>query len=741
MASLNRIKLPNGDYVDIKDDNAAFRQNSSYSGSAYNKAGSSNNVNNIGALALGTTSVATGKHAVSEGYYTLAEGDYSHSEGNAAFVNNFDIEFSAYATTTSDNDSSGVIEFEDAADFNEWISILGGDPQYAVDQNIYFYNVHTYDSFVEAYAHHDLYSATVTSVPQSYDNILVDFTDRQFPYTDLPVHCGTGDGIVVYGPYGASGNSSHTEGNNTTASGSSSHAEGYYTMATGERSHAEGSNTTASGNSSHAEGSNNAASNFYSHAEGNTTTASGTSSHAEGSNTTASGNSSHAEGYVTIAYGSYSHAEGYNTETGGNATTNTKSAGSSSLSGSFAHAEGNATIAQGKASHAEGVLTFAVDVASHAEGYYTMAAGAYSHVEGSNTTASGASSHAEGSNTIASSPASHAEGSNTTSSGQMSHAEGDSTVSLGLASHAEGRRTQSNSSGSHAEGLDSSTGTAAHYSHAEGGSTQTTNWYEHAEGTYNLSTTNTTLHSVGIGTSSARKNAHEITTDGKHYILGVGGYDGTNVTASGVQDLATVINSSGSNGLVIHEVSDSGSTTAGTWLASNSEITALTDGLTIRYKLVVAGAATTTLNLNNLGAKTVYRFNSTKLTTHYAVHSYIILTYNSSLNSGCWITVDGYDSNSDNYVRQYVASGNAEYSLLARYATASVSSYEANYARFADGVTVNPSTDTITASGFKITGGTSSQVLTADGSTRSITISSSEPTTGTGSDGDIWIVI
>lgn len=47
----------------------------------------------------------------------------------------------------------------------------------------------------------------------------------------------------------------------------------------------------------------------------------------------------------------------------------------------------------------------------------------------------------------------------------------------------------------------------------------------------------------------------------------------------------------------------------------------------------------------------------------------------------------------------------------------------------------------ITGASFIKTGGTSSQLLAADGSTRSITISSSEPTSSDGSNGDIWIVI
>lgn len=528
---------------------------------------------------------------------------------------------------------------------------------------------------------------------------------------------------------------------------------------------------------------------------------------------TSTGDYAVSAGNLCVANGKSSYAEGYNTETGGDATSNTKTIGDATPRGSYAHAEGNATIAQGRNSHAEGLQTFAAGASSHAEGQHTKANAVASHVEGAYTYTNQQTAHAEGYNTVANGAGSHAEGGNQVYSFPCTASAGSTTITgsftqsdiapytstqfanvikagyvyhesntsfrvrimnftltssgsnynytmttetalstsalsgnikvvwqyaYGNYSHSEGGGTVAYGSRSHAEGY----GTCAfgNCSHTEGQQTYTSNAAEHAEGNYNLSTANTTLHSVGIGTYSARKNAHEITLDGKHYILGVGGYDGTNVTTSGVQDLATVINS-GSSGLVIHEVSDSGSTTAGTWKATASGVTALTDGLTIRYKLVVAGAATTTLNLNNLGAKTVYRFNSTKLTTHYAVGSYIILTYNSSLNSGCWITVDGYDSNSDTHVRQYVANDNNEYPLLSRYATTTVTSYQDNYTRFADGVTVNPSTDTVTAAGFKVTGGTSSQVLTADGSTRSITISSSEPTSGTGSDGDIWIVI
>jgi hypothetical protein len=61
--------------------------------------------------------------------------------------------------------------------------------------------------------------------------------------------------------------------------------------------------------------------------------------------------------------------------------------------------------------------------------------------------------------------------------------------------------------------------------------------------------------------------------------------------------------------------------TAGTWLGTLAGLSAYYDGLLILYKPSVAGASTTTLNINNgtadLGAKTVYLNNTTKLTTHY----------------------------------------------------------------------------------------------------------------------------
>ena len=66
-------------------------------------------------------------------------------------------------------------------------------------------------------------------------------------------------------------------------------------------------------------------------------------------------------------------------------------------------------------------------------------------------------------------------------------------------------------------------------SHSEGIGTEATNPNEHAEGSYNQSVPGT-LHSIGIGTSeSERKNAMVVMSDGKIYVSGLGGYDGTNI--------------------------------------------------------------------------------------------------------------------------------------------------------------------------------------------------------------------
>lgn len=104
-----------------------------------------------------------------------------------------------------------------------------------------------------------------------------------------------------------------------------------------------------------------------------------------------------------------------------------------------------------------------------------------------------------------------------------------------------------------------------------------------------------------------------------------------------IGDKNTTINS-------VHYIVGTGST-AGTWLGADSSIKEYYDGLTIAYKVPVAGASETKLNINNLGAKTVYRQASSKVTTHYPVGSVILLVYTTNSSSvGSWQCTD-YDSN------------------------------------------------------------------------------------------------
>jgi len=103
-----------------------------------------------------------------------------------------------------------------------------------------------------------------------------------------------------------------------------------------------------------------------------------------------------------------------------------------------------------------------------------------------------------------------------------------------------------------------------------------------------------------------------------------------------------------SAGMTVPFIVGTGST-AGTWLGSLTGLTAYSDGLLILYKPSVKGASTTTLNINSLGAKTVYLNNTSKLTTHYPANQPILLVYSTSQNSGCWMALDNYDSNSNTW--------------------------------------------------------------------------------------------
>lgn len=117
-------------------------------------------------------------------------------------------------------------------------------------------------------------------------------------------------------------------------------------------------------------------------------------------------------------------------------------------------------------------------------------------------------------------------------------------------------------------------------------------------------------------------------------------------TAISYDGSSTVDLSSGINYATKSSVANNGifyiegtGTTAGTWLGEHDEIKELYKGLTIAYKIPVAGASPTTLKINNLNAVTCYYNSSSYLTTHYGVGSVILLVYD-----GTYFRISDYDN-------------------------------------------------------------------------------------------------
>lgn len=84
--------------------------------------------------------------------------------------------------------------------------------------------------------------------------------------------------------------------------------------------------------------------------------------------------------------------------------------------------------------------------------------------------------------------------------------------------------------------------------------------------------------------------------------------------------------------------------TAGTWLGVHDDITGYYPGLTVLYKVPVAGASATTLNINGLGAVPVVRNATTAISTTCPVNSVVMLTYTEDSGTAYWKRAD-YDAN------------------------------------------------------------------------------------------------
>lgn len=170
-----------------------------------------------------------------------------------------------------------------------------------------------------------------------------------------------------------------------------------------------------------------------------------------------------------------------------------------------------------------------------------------------------------------------------------------------------------------------------------------------------------------------------------------------------------------------------GSSTSGSVLSVrwyNSGINGITtpyDGMKIMIKIPLVGVATAgvilSINGNNADDYHPVAYNvSTVLTTHYAVNSYKIFTYDATAKMTCYktagtsTTVTGvwkgeanYDSNNYAYVRQYQHGANAagtspKYPILTRYnLTNKNGTYDTAYSRFRTDVTIDTSNGNLDA--------------------------------------------
>lgn len=95
-------------------------------------------------------------------------------------------------------------------------------------------------------------------------------------------------------------------------------------------------------------------------------------------------------------------------------------------------------------------------------------------------------------------------------------------------------------------------------------------------------------------------------------------------------------------------------TTAGTWTGTIDGLTAYYEGLVVVYIPHVAGASTTKLNINGLGAKLCTWRDAAKMSTQYAVGSAICMVYRNDLNNntgGFQALSDYYQSNTNQTVK------------------------------------------------------------------------------------------
>ena len=187
----------------------------------------------VGTHAEGYNTTASGEYSHAEGYNTTASEPYSHAEGSNTLALCVGTHAEGYYTT-----ASGTNSHAEGYGSSSQLSNISSRTATTITFSAFQIGIKIGRIIKDE---NNAY-AKITNINSSTKTVTVD--------SNLST---TGNLYLVSGI--AYGESSHSEGNSTTASGRRSHAEGDGTTASGPTSHAEGYNTTASGNYSHAGGS------------------------------------------------------------------------------------------------------------------------------------------------------------------------------------------------------------------------------------------------------------------------------------------------------------------------------------------------------------------------------------------------------------------------------------------------------------------------------------------------------
>ena len=169
------------------------------------------------------------------------------------------------------------------------------------------------------------------------------------------------------------------------------------------------------------------------------------------------------------------------------------------------------------------------------------------------------------------------------------------------------------------------------------------------------------------------KVAQTVSTDNSELPLLAKDSNGTSTTTAGAKFAATVklnpstgtITATKFKGIIegnadtstktkgVYLVIPNETTQTATLTASVTGITEYFPGLMVAYRAPFNTAASSTLNINSLGAKPIYYGVNTTSKDYYPANRLILLVYETTTTStGCWKMVYSYDSNSNTYDRR-----------------------------------------------------------------------------------------